>query len=362
MKINKSQLLKSSKREIEQLLEKNGSLFISDADENSLSVQHVVLTDSSVTALEYSPEEQFEQIMPNVWYREYTMPKVKNSCYWLFKNCQDYPDEDIYEDERFALYYPDPYSKNIFNFRDENGDIYFKQNFFYSLPKLIDKYTLQSEKLSLFSKALRQDRDFILEYPLNFDKNKTYKILLITDGDCWKYSINLGQTLTKLAIEQGLDQYIICYINHKNRSEELFLNKKFAKFISVELTELISKKLGIPFNKDNFVFSGQSYGGLMALTIAMYFPERIGTIISQSASLGYDKKDTAVKYFASHKPKTKLYYSFGNNEIPFIKDKGILFKDFLKDSADCAFNIFSGGHNYISWQDDLIYALQNFVK
>lgn len=309
-------------------------------------------------SLEFSPNEQFVEIMPSLWYREYVIPKVNNLCYWLYKNCKEFPDEEVFEEQRDKLYIDDKFSKNILYFYDELGTIYSTQTYIRPVENKKYNFALKDEKIKLYSKALNEDREIILEYPKDYDKTKNYKLLILTDGICWKYTMNLGCQLVGLSNELHIQNYIICYILQKDRNIELPMNKQFCEFICIDLINYLADKLKCSLSKDDLVFCGQSFGGLTALYIEKYFPNIFGAIICQSASLWYDKENEIIEYFKNNKILSKLYYSYGNCEKTFISEKGKLFKEILANDPNCNFNIYPGGHDYLSWQDDILNALK----
>lgn len=356
MEIDKTKLKMMKAKDIENYVLENGSVFVSNLNQDQILVQHIYIGDNTIMSLEYSPQEQFEQILPNIWYREYSLPNVHNLCYWLFKNCEKFQDEEKYESERDALYIEDKYSKNVLPFYDEQGNIYFNQTYIYPIKNASISFDLKNEKLKFHSNALQEEREIIIEYPKNYSNSKKYKILILTDGLCWKYTMHLGNCL---ANDKDIDEYIICYILQKNRNLELPMNKNFCKFITADLINYLTSKFNLTKDKNNFVFCGQSFGGLTALYIDMYFSNKIGTLICQSASLWYDKQDEIINHYKNNNVKSKMYYSYGNCEKPFITDKGILFKNILSNNKCNKFNIFAGGHDYVSWQKDILNALKN---
>ena len=358
MKLNRQELLNKSASEIKMLVEQHGSVFVTYLGINTILVQHIFVADEKLQSLEYSPSEQFEEILPNIWWREYTLPKVKNLCYWLYKNCLQYADEEKYEEKRNSLIVQDKYCKNTLPFFDSKGNEYFKQTYILPIASCKNKVNLVSNKISFFSKTLQEDRELIIEYTKSVNVNKPYKFLIVADGEVWKYSLNLGNWLGQISKDKNL---IICYIVQKDRNQELPLNKKFCKFVSHDIVNYLTDKFAATYNPDNFIFWGQSFGGLAAIGLDMYCPNRIGTIICQSASLWWDKEQKIINFYSKHKPNCRFYYSYGVCENNFITNDGARFKSFLAPVKQCRFNIFAGGHDYISWLNDLMFAMKNFV-
>ncbi len=93
MDICRDVIRKMSVDKVRGLLAARGSVFVEEIGDKVV-VKHIYLAKEKLESLEFSPAEQFEEILPNVWYHERTMPKVKNFCYWLYKNSKQYPDEE----------------------------------------------------------------------------------------------------------------------------------------------------------------------------------------------------------------------------------------------------------------------------
>jgi len=307
--------------EVKNYLEEFGTVKVTKLKNNKMRVEYVFLGDESIKEFELNPREKFSQIMPNVWYFKQVLPQGINNCYWLHKNCGEFKND--LDERRDKNLVSDNYCKNKLYVVNEKGEKGFCYNFIlpFDLPQ--NTYKLKTQKLIIKSEVLGEDREIIVTLPNNYNKNKSYKCLVLSDGAMWKYSLNLEQTLADLSVKGEIDEYIICYVVQKNRSEELVFNKKFCEFLSIELPKFLKEKKFI-IDNCNLIFSGQSFGAITALCLEMYFPGVYKTIISQSASLWIDRKDEILNYFKNNKIQSKLYYSFGNVEGWFIKDKGCL--------------------------------------
>ncbi len=342
--------------EIKNYLKNNGSVCVTNLNNNKMLVEYVYLGDDNINSLELSPKQQFKQIKSNVWYYKHILPQGINSCYWLHKNCKKFKNE--LDERRENSLLKDDYAKNKLYVVNEKGEKGFAYNFILPFEIPENSKTLNSKKYTIKSEVLGEDREVIITLPKNYNLEKNYKCLVLSDGAMWKYSLNLEETLNTLAESGKIDEYIICYVIQKNRNKELVFNKKFCEFLCLELPKFLSEKKLIRDN-NNLIFSGQSFGAITALCLEMYFPNVYKTIISQSASLWTDENNEILKYFKVHKIQSKLYYSYGKFEGWFIKDKGKKFKNIIKQNLHCKFKIFGGDHNFISWREDLIDALKS---
>lgn len=342
------------------LLNKHGSVFCSPKGINKMLVQHLYVSEEKLISLELSPSEQFEELQPKVWFLESIRPRA-NYTYWIYKNCLKFPNEETQYNERMEHLVPDRYCKNNLPVVSKTGEVFYSQNFVLpiTLPKYNYSTTLREEQIK--SNILNQTINIVLAFPPNYNPAKRYKCLCVLDGYIWLYTMQLHQHLAHLASAGKSQQYIVCYVMQKDRLKELENNKDYCKFLGQELpAHLVSQK--IVASSEDLILYGQSIGGLAALNTERYCPASFGTIISQSASIWCDKSGELGKYFKNNCPICKLYFSLGNCEISLIKNIDIKFKNYLKNKKNCKFRMFSGGHNFISWLEDLLKYLKNINK
>lgn len=357
-----NKLKKMDKCEVLDLLKREGSCFVTPISQDEMFIEHLFVNDSDIKSLELSPNKQFKEISPDVWYISYKSPKAKNLCYWLYKNCQNLQNEEFDEKERIKRMIPDKYSKNIFTFYNEDDSISSSRAYMFPFKVTEKNRNITEYKLSFYSENLKEERECMIVLPPDYDSKKRYPCLFISDGTPWRKSLHLESLLYKKMEEKTIKPQIMCFIIQKDRNIELPMNKSFSAYVAEELVCYLYEKGLVLQGADNYTFFGSSYGGLAGQYIQMYYGDKIGKIICQSSSLWYDKEDEILNYYQNKNFVGRLYYSYGNCEAPFITDKGQQFEDILTKREDCRFVIFEGGHEYFAWQDDLINALKYFDK
>ncbi len=341
--LNINELKTKSLDEIKSFLKQNGSVFVEKCGDN-LKIQHLYVSNGDVNSLEISSKLKFKQIKKDVWFLEYTRSYVDNVCYNLFKNC-----EGLKNGEKEKHIVKDIYAKNILNFYNENGEVYYKQS--YILPVIkIPNFCLKTELHKVYSKILKKEYEVLIAYPKNFNKTKQQKCLIVTDGGVWHYSLHLAEQINEK------DNFLVCFVMQQDRSKEL-PNKDFAEFVAKELTSYLITKQLVKLNKNNFYFWGQSFGGLTALYIDAFFSDFIGNVICSSPSLWYENNNFLV-YYKDNPTKTNFYLNYGNADFKPIKNKTKILAEFIKPAHT---SIFKGGHDYVSWNLALLNTLNTII-
>ncbi len=341
--LNLDELKTKSISEIKSFLKENGSVFV-ERHGDKLKIQHLYVSNGDIKSLEISSGLKFKQIKKDVWFLEYTRDYVENICYYLFKDC-----ENLKGTDRDKNIIDDPYAKNKLDFCNENGEVYFSQNYVLPVPK-IPNFSLKAETHKVYSDILKKEYEILVAYPKNFGKNKSQKCLIVTDGGVWHYSMHLAEQINEI------DNFLVCFVMQQDRNVEL-PNKDFAKFVACELTAYLTDKK-LAKSKQNLYFWGQSFGGLTALYIDEYFSDFIGNIICSSPSLWF-KNNKFLDYYKENAPKTNFHLSYGNADFGAIKTKTKILAEYIKPLET---TIFKGGHDYVSWDLDFLNTIRTLKK
>lgn len=359
MKLDVSEIRKLTKDKVLELLKEKGSTFVTDLKNGKMLVQWLYVGNDSIKSLELDNEQRFEEISKDVWYYETVIPKIKYYCYWLHKNCNNVDSNSLgYSKYMIA----DKYSKNIFTFYKEDGTISSSRAYIQSIEQPVEDKRLKIHNYVFYSESLKENREINIVYPLNYDEHKKYKCLLISDGTPWRCTMHLESKLNELMLKNAIEPMIMCFIVQKDRNTELPMNKSFVSFIANDLPKFLQGKAIVENKKENFIFFGNSYGGLTGLYIDMHESNKIGTIICQSPSLWFDEKNEIINYYMQNNLSSNLYFSYGNCEIKLITEKAKKFNVVIKKDPLSICRVFRGEHEYFAWQDDLIYALKKLYK
>lgn len=206
-------------------------------------------------------------------------------------------------------------------------------------------------KQTIHSKKLNEDYD----YKIIRDKDGENKyLLLVTDGDYWLEIMKIDKLIFN---ELGLKDFVIVTLSQKNRNIELPYNLNFARFISLELKDEITKKLKI----GKWIFFGNSYGALCGLNISALYNNIFDIYICQSPSIYLDSIENESKSAELYEKgfHNNVYISYGSTENLKFKNP---IKELFSKNKQVNLYEFNGGHDYNSWRNDLKDLLCKFFE
>lgn len=327
-----------NKEEIEEYLKKHGSVVVEN-NHHFLTVEHFYPNICKKIKLIESSENNgadFKLIDDKFFYLKYLLPSTKNIGYHL---SIDYDQKDIYEHSTY-----DKFCRNNLKFKSGNF-------------QLITSYLLPFKKMTrtrmfFLRKKIKAGKKNFYEYfvalPKNFDKNKKYDCLITTDGILWMRFLRLDDLIQN---ELKLNM-IVVGILQKDQNKELAYNMYFAEFI----VNTFSKKLKEEYKIKDMIFFGNSFGALCGLNVACFSKNPFKYIICQSPSFYLDNKENYGRNFQQYITLPlygNIIISYGNCEQNEIMQKPISnFKKKVKYKK-LSFHTFFGGHDYLSWRDDL---------
>ncbi len=348
--INREWLQNSSEKEIRSFLEKNGSVFVGK-DGNKTLLQMIYI--SSPEAIRVLDQDEFEKIKDNVWLFEKVLDKLDNRPYWI--------EEIILQDgKEISKTKKDIYCKNVLHIIDHERNVVGERQYILPVTQPKDSEHLKSEEIVFKSEIYNDDREIMILYPKNYNNQKKYKSLLVTDGEAWRHTMQLDSFLYE-KLNDFMNDFVICYLYQKNRQTELSMSSDFLRFLSEEVFGILKRK-SIVEKQSDLIFWGNSLGGLQGLYMAMQKID-FGAYICQSSSLWCDEEDNIIDYFKSLKDidfekLPRIYFSYGSEEIELITKKCKIMNEIIEDKPHIFTRIFKGSHDYFYWQEDLINALK----
>lgn len=337
-----------NKDEIEKYLKKNGSVVVEN-NRHFLTVEHFYPNICKKIKLVESSENDgadFQLIDDKFFYLRYLLPNTKNIGYYLSIDYDN--NENFYE---YATH--DKYCRHNLTFK--SGKNLLITSYLFPFRKMARTRMFFTRKKIKVGK--RKYYEYFVALPPNYDPNKKYDCLLATDGFLWMRFLRLDDL-----IQQELKlNMIIVGVLQKDRNEELPYNMHFADFILNALTNKIKEEYKI---KD-MIYFGNSYGALCGLNIACFSKNPFKYLICQSPSLYLDEKENYGRNFQQY-ISLPLYgniiISHGNCETKDMMQKPIaeLKKKIKYDKI--SFHTFSGGHDFLSWRDDLRETLKKIYN
>ncbi len=328
-----------NKDEIEEYLKKNGSVVVEN-NHHFLTVEHFYPNIcKKIKLIESSGNDgaDFQLIDDKFFYLRYLLPNTKNIGYYLSIDCDD--DESFYEHATH-----DKFCRN--NLKFKSGKFQLITSYLFPFKKM------SRTRMFFIRKKIKADKRKYYEYfvalPKNFDPNKKYDCLIATDGFLWMRFLRLDDLIQH---ELKLDM-IVVGILQKDRTKELPYNMYFAEFI----VNTLSNKLKEEYNINDMIFLGNSYGALCGLNVACFSKNPFKYLICQSPSLYLDEKENYGRNFQQYITLPlygNIIISHGNCEPNETMQKPISNLKKKVKYKKISFHTYSGGHDYLSWRDDL---------
>lgn len=199
----------------------------------------------------------------------------------------------------------------------------------------VSEGTLSENKL-ISSAVLGYDVNYKVYLPVGYDKNKTYPLLVTTDGH--EYSNKEMGSLTIVAdnmlTDGKISPVIIVFVdphdpkntNTNRRMTEYAGNDKFATFLADELMSELKTNYSISGTPEQTAILGTSMGGLNSAFVGIKRSDVFGLIVIQSPAF---QQWTAIYDLYENSPKAnlKIYMDTGviyDTQSAALKMKGIM--------------------------------------
>jgi enterochelin esterase family protein len=196
-----------------------------------------------------------------------------------------------------------------------------------------------------------------------------YPWVLLFDGLAYVNMIQAPTILDNLLAEGKIPPLVTVFINSEgsSRNVELPCNEDFAAMIAEDLLPWLQARVHLATDPARNVVAGSSLGGLAAAWIGYKHPEIFGNVLSQSGSYQWCHPDELEngwlfrKYINAETLPVRFYMDAGLLETSDSNGLGTTllganrhFRDVLLAKGYLVkFVTFSGGHDYLWWQQTL---------
>ncbi len=226
------------------------------------------------------------------------------------------------------------------------------------------------EDIVLNSRELGYQMTYSIYLPYDFQKDKAYSVLYVTDGYEYMHQRmgNLVAILDNLIYLQKIKPVVAVFIDHREpvnrianrRMMELSMNERYLNFITRELIPEVEKSLVVAQYPASRLIMGNSAGGLFSAWAAFSKPDVFPLAGVQSPSFTFQPQIYAFCENASQHP-AKIFMTTGlihDGEEGTRKMKEIL------DRKSCVYQYkeVNEGHSWGNWRDlsdDLLIYLLN---
>ncbi|NCG21918.1 MAG: enterochelin esterase [Rhodobacterales bacterium] len=226
-------------------------------------------------------------------------------------------------------------------------------------PGTLDGFTLQS-------KVWGDERHVKVWVPHEYKAHKTYRLLVVHDGDDYLKYTGLQTVLDNLVHRHEVMPLVVAFTNGVNRNGEYGANPLHARFIMEDLVPAMESRFKISKDPRQRGLMGASFGGVASLFTAWQYPGQWGQLMLQSGSFVFtdighhgrsplfdpvvaftnefreDPGRTGARIFLSCGVFESLI-SYNRSLVPLLRGAGVQHR--FRESRD--------GHNWIGWRDRL---------
>ena len=216
------------------------------------------------------------------------------------------------------------------------------------------------------SGAFGDVRDVKVWLPHEYKKHKTYRLLVVHDGDDYLKYTGLRTVLENLVHRHEIMPLIVVFTNGVQRNEEYGANPLHPKFIVEDLLPAVERRFKISADPRDRGLMGASFGGVASLWTAWNHPGRFGQIFCQSGSfvftdIGHHGRsalwDPVVAFTNAFREDparidARVFLSCGVFESLISYNRSLSVR-MREAGVEHRFVESRDGHNWINWRDHL---------
>ncbi len=217
------------------------------------------------------------------------------------------------------------------------------------------------------------DRKIYIYLPPNYNKERSYPVMLVYDGDVKLYTTPYKNVLDNLIHDSLIVPIITVFIPAMERDKEVCdENIDFTNYLVNEIIPFIKADYSTYNKPENWGIMGASGGGMISIATGLLYPEYIANIASQSGTI-YENWCNDKVLFSTYlikKQKTPLrsvYISVGTFDLEFPDANTTLLQEVRMfnqkfDSLDIKYKYyeFNDGHRDSNWNQGLADILIQF--
>jgi enterochelin esterase family protein len=211
-----------------------------------------------------------------------------------------------------------------------------------------------------------------------------WPLLLLFDRDAWLHKVSTPALLDRCIAEGRLPALAAVLVGHptpEHRGRELPCNPDFADAMALELLPWVRSQTVVAVDARRVVAAGASYGGLAAAWLGLRHPQVFGRVLSLSGSFWWSPDAApgggAPALDDRHEGEwlTRRFAEEALGDVDFVLSAGLFersapndgpgilettrhLRDVLRARGrSVRHREFSGGHDHLAWQRELLEGL-----
>jgi enterochelin esterase family protein len=233
------------------------------------------------------------------------------------------------------------------------------------------------------SETLGNERDLWVYTPAGYDEcAHRFPVVVLFDGERHDSVMRTPVVLDNLIAAGEIPPVVALMIGNVDRGNELPCSEPFAQALVDEIMPWLAANYRVTDRPSERVVAGQSYGGLAAAFVAIWHPETVGNVLSQSGSFWWkpDPLNDTTEVIPGDAPEyawlpsqvarrlappVRFWMEVGTLEarssrdgMPSMISTNRHMRDVLiAKGCDVQYREFRGGHDYAWWRHSLAEGL-----
>lgn len=189
--------------------------------------------------------------------------------------------------------------------------------------------------------------------------------VVLLDGEVWTGTQDIATTVDNLLADGAMRPCLIVMpASYPDASPEVApeaapeVDARGSDWIVHRLLPWVRAHYSVSGDAADTIVAGQGLGGYTALRAALEFPDAVGAVLSQSASL-WQRRLPAPDPAQIH--RLHAYIEVGSQEWVLREPNERLASEFTRFGADTHFVEYNGGHDYACWRGGIAEGLRTLL-
>jgi enterochelin esterase family protein len=184
-------------------------------------------------------------------------------------------------------------------------------------------------------------------------------VVILLDGEIWAGHQSIATTVDNLLADNLIAPayfFLLDSGGRERRWAELSADGGVDTWIATRLLPWIRQHYPVSDSPRDVIVAGQSLGGYTALVTALHYPEAVGAVLSQSASLW--QGDILSQLASAEVINLRAYLEVGTQEWVLHEPNQHFAAKLAAAGANVHYVEYNGGHDYACWRGGIADGLR----
>lgn len=194
--------------------------------------------------------------------------------------------------------------------------------------------------------------------PPGWSVQEPLPVVVLLDGDVWAGAQDIATTVDNLLADRRMRPCLVVMPRAASTVAGADESAAESAWIARSLLPWVREHYSVSDAAVDVIVAGQGLGAYTALRVAMEYPDLIGGVLSQSATL-WQRRLPAPDVTRIH--QLHVYIEVGSLETALRNPNERLAAEFTRLGADAHFVEYNGGHDYACWRGGIAEGLRTLL-